>query len=82
MWDSKTYRYTVETGVERGLQQGVAWGRLEEARRFLTRFAERSLGPIPATAQARLAAIDDVDALERLADRLPGARSWDELLAP
>jgi flagellar biosynthesis/type III secretory pathway protein FliH len=98
MWDSKTYRYAVETGLARGMEQGLqqglaqgrelgmsqgeARGRLQEARRFLTRFAEHSLGSIPATAQARLASIDDVDAIERLADRLPDARSWDELLAP
>jgi predicted transposase YdaD len=94
MWDSKTYRYAVETGIADGIRQGIAQGiaqgealgeargRAEEARRFLTRFAERTLGPPPATAQAALAAIDDVDRLERLADRLPDARSWDELLAP
>jgi hypothetical protein len=90
MWDSKTYRYAVETGLARGmeqglqqgLQQGEARGRLEEARRFVTRIGERQLGPAPASAQATLAAIDDVDALERLADRLPDVQSWDELLAP
>src|SRR5215204_1491226 len=56
MWDSKTYRYAVETGMEQGLQQGLqqgeARGRLEEARRFLTRMGERRLGPAPASVQA------------------------------
>jgi hypothetical protein len=45
------------------------------------RFAERTFGPAPATAQAALEAIDDLDRLERMADRLPGVQSWDELLA-
>lgn len=71
MWDSKTYRYAVETGV--------AEGRTEEARRFLTGVGERMLGPAPASVQATLAAIDDADALERLGLRLPEVRSWDEL---
>jgi predicted transposase YdaD len=81
MWDSKTYRYAVETGIRQGEARGEARGRVDEARRFLARFAERALGPAPASAQAALAAIDDVDTLERLADRLPDVRSWDELLA-
>jgi len=73
MWDSKTYREPILAGEARG--------RVMEARRLLTRFAERSLGPAPATAQAALEAIDDLDRLERMADRLPGVQSWDELLA-
>jgi len=77
MWDSKTYREPILAGEARG----EARGRLLEARRFLMRFAERTLGPAPATAQAALEAIDDLDRLERMADRLPGVQSWDELLA-
>jgi hypothetical protein len=96
MWDSKTYRYAVETGLARGMEQGLqqgleqgrqlglsqgeAQGRAGEARRIVTRIAERRFGPAPATSQARLAAIDDVDALERLIDRLPDVQSWDELI--
>lgn len=78
MWDSKTYREPILAGEARGEVRG----RVMEARRFLVRFAERSLGPAPATAQATLEAIDDVDRLERMADRLPGVKTWDELLAP
>ena len=78
MWDSKTYREPILAGEARG----EARGRVMEARRLLVRFAERALGPAPATVQAALEAIDDVERLERLADRLPDVQTWDELLAP
>lgn len=78
MWDSRTYREPILAGEARG----EARGRLEASRRFLMRFAERNLGPAPAAAQATLEGIDDVERLERLADRLPDVQTWDELLAP
>jgi predicted transposase YdaD len=81
LMDSSTYRAAVRSGEALGEARGQARGRIEEARRLLVRFAERSLGPVPDTARAALAAIDDVDELERLVDRLPNARTWDELLA-
>lgn len=78
MWDSRTYREPILAGEARG----EARGRLMEARRLLMRFAESSFGPAPASARATLDGIDDVERLERLADRLPDVQTWDELLAP
>ena len=70
MWDSKTYREPILAGEARG----EARGQLEASRRFLMRFAERSLGPAPATAQAILAAIDDVDRLDSWPTDCPAPR--------
>ena len=86
LMDSKTYRAAFEQGEARGraegLAEGLAEGRVGEARRFLIRVGEHTLGPVPAAAQAALDRIDAVEQFEHLADRLPHAKSWDELLAP
>jgi predicted transposase YdaD len=80
MQDSKTYQYAIETGREQGRDEGRVEGRVDEVRRLLTRFGERRLGPAPATVQAMLETIEDVERLEGLFDRVDGVQSWDELL--
>ncbi len=59
----------------------LAEGSVEEARKFLTRLAQKYLGPPSEAQRAALAAITDVDRLERMGERTAELSSWQELLA-
>jgi hypothetical protein len=56
-------------------------GRVEGELRILLRFGRKQLGTPSASTEASLAAIHDIDRLERMADALVTAKSWEELLA-
>lgn len=56
-------------------------GRLDERRRTTLKFGRRHLGEAPPEVVAALEAIDDVDRLGRILDRVLDAPSWDDLLA-
>jgi hypothetical protein len=71
--DSTTYQLI--------LRRGEARGKIDEARRFVTRFGSRQFGPPPAAVEAALAAVTDRDRLERMFDAIPTVAGWDDLLA-
>ena len=48
---------------------------------FLLRLGRKTLGPPDAATEAALAAIQDADRLERMADAVLTAKTWEELLA-
>lgn len=73
--------WTYQDTLDRGEARGRAEGRAEEARRILLRLGERRFGPPSAAVQATLEDISDLERLERLADRMLEAATWDELLA-
>jgi hypothetical protein len=76
--DSTTYQQILTKGVTKGVTQG----RREAGVRMLVRFGTARFGAAPSPEQlARLNAIADPDRIEQLADRLPDAAGWDELLA-
>jgi hypothetical protein len=56
-------------------------GQAEEARRILLRLGRKSLGKPPAATLVELEAIQEVERLEALTERLLEASSWSELLA-
>ena len=56
-------------------------GRVEESHRLLLRLGWNRFGAAEATAEAALRAIDDLDRLERMADAVLTAASWQEFLA-
>jgi predicted transposase YdaD len=58
----------------------LAEGRAEEARRIVLRQGRQKFGPPDARIRAALGRITDVEHLERLADRVLAATSWEELL--
>lgn len=57
-------------------------GRLSEARRFLFRLAEKRFGAADEDTAAALNAIEDVQKLEELGERILDVGSWQELLNP
>ena len=70
MRDSDTYLAILDEGA------------VEEAKKLILRFGQKSLGAPGETVTATLAAITDLERLERLHDRLGDVKSWQELLAP
>jgi hypothetical protein len=89
--DSTTYQWIVQKGLQEGRQKGLQEGRQEgrqegmqqgrstEAQHLLLRQGNKKFGPDP-TAESRLRAVADIDRLERMADRMLDAASWDDLL--
>jgi predicted transposase YdaD len=70
-----------------GMEESVTYqaiirkGAIQEAKRMLLRQGRIRFGAAGKRAQAALAAINDVDQLEKLGERLLAAPSWEELLS-
>ncbi|HTU19500.1 MAG TPA: hypothetical protein VMG10_15675 [Gemmataceae bacterium] len=62
-------------------EEGREEGRLEESHRLLFRMAWNRFGAPEAGTEAVLRAIRDLDRLERMADALLPAKSWQEFLS-
>ena len=77
--DSTTYQWIVQKGLQEGRQKGMQEGRSTEAQNLVLRQGTNKFGA-NATAEPRLRAIADIDHLERIADRVLDATSWDDLL--
>jgi hypothetical protein len=77
MRDSSTYQAI----LDEGRVEGRAEGRVEGERRLLLLVGEGRFGPPDDVTQTRLGAIEDADAIERLARRLLTVSSWAELLS-
>ena len=56
-------------------------GQIEEARRYLLDLGRKRLGEPGDNVLGQVAAIDDLDRLNRLLDRILDATTWEELLA-
>jgi hypothetical protein len=78
MQESTTYQKVLRKGRQEGRQQG----RLIELQRLLLRRASKRFGEDDAATTAALQAIEDIDRLEALFDRLDEheLQNWDELL--
>ena len=83
--DSSFYQVILKEGREQGrkegLGQGQLLGRIEEAREVLFRLGRIRFGRINKGTRAAILAIDNLDRLERLSERLLTATSWGDLLA-
>lgn len=77
MKESATYQAILDEGRSEGREEG----RVEEARRMLLLLGGERFGPPDARVRAALDAMDSVEQLERLSQRLLKVESWDELLA-
>lgn len=81
MKESVTYQAILEEGRAEGEARGEARGKAEEARSLLLRLGRKRFGPPDTAAGVSIAAIDSVERLEHLAERLLEVESWQELLA-
>lgn len=61
--------------------EAVEEGELKRSHRLIIRMAIKRFGEADAAAQAELKSIRDLDRLERMADAILSAASWQELLA-
>jgi flagellar biosynthesis/type III secretory pathway protein FliH len=69
----------IEQGLETGLERGRAQGEEQGARRILLRLLGLKFGPLPRAVRSRVEAIDSVETLNGLADRVLAARSLGDL---
>jgi hypothetical protein len=67
-------------GEAKGKVAGRAEGRTEEAREALVRVGRRRFGPPDGAVLGKIDAMDDVDTLNSMLDRILDVSSWDELL--
>jgi predicted transposase YdaD len=83
--DSSLYQVILKEGIENGLKegrgQGQRQGRIDEARKVLFRLGRIRFGRLDKPTRANIEAIDDLDRLERLSERVLNATSWADLLA-
>ena len=75
MKESVTYQMILAEGEQKGRDEGQA----VEARSLILRLGRKRFGEPAAFVEAALVAEASVEALERLAERLLEAESWDEL---
>src|SRR5262249_38796071 len=84
MEESTTYQAILARGRDQGRAEGLAEGRAEGlvlgARRALLHLGQRNLGPVDKATRDALEAINDVQDLDQLLDRLNEVSSWSELL--
>jgi len=69
----------MEQGRVRGIEEGLERGREQGARRILLRLLGLRFGPLPKKTRLKVEAIDSLETLSQLADRVLVARSLDEL---
>ena len=70
----------LKQGIEEGLEKGLEKGKIAEARRILLRLAEVRFGPAGKSIRATIEAIDELDRLEKMTDRILTAKNWRELI--
>jgi len=73
MRDSQTYQAI--------LDEGRAEGEAKGEQRLLLRLGTTRFGPPDDVMRSRIAAVTDIDAIERLGERMLTVSSWSELLA-
>ena len=75
--DSTTYQYI----LEKGIAQGIAQGRAQEAQSLIMRQGTKRFGAPTPEVEAAIRATTDQPRFERLAERVLDATSWADLLA-
>lgn len=80
MSESTAYDEAVEKAIEEG-RRGELRGTLATSHRLVLRLGRKQLGAVDESTEAALKSIRDPERLERLADAILTAKTWQELLA-
>jgi predicted transposase YdaD len=75
--DSSFYQVLLKEGMEKG----EILGQLKHARKLLIRLGRLRFGRLAKPTRAQIEAIDDLERLDHLSERVLTATSWDDLLA-
>lgn len=70
----------VEEGIEKGIEKGIEIGEAGAGQKFLIRIGTRFLGAPAESIRQQINAITDFARLQQLGERVPDAKTWDELL--
>ena len=79
--ESSVYQDIFAKGEAKGLVDGLIAGRIEEARQAVLQVGRKKLDQPDDEIRERIAAIDNVDRLNALLERIFDVSSWDELLS-
>lgn len=80
MRESTAYQAILDEGRAEGEIKGRTEGRAEEARQLLLRLGRKKLGVPDAAVERAICALEDVERLEMLSERLLEVNTWQELL--
>ena len=80
MRESSTYQAILDEGREEGREKGREEGALREARKMLLRLGHVKFKTLTPDVEAAIQAINDLDRLERMGDRIVTAGTWQDLL--
>jgi len=84
MQESTTYQKILmdgmTEGIARGMQRGEALGKVVQAQTIILRQGSKRFGPTDPATRTAIEAIEDLDRLNMLAERLLDVTSWAELL--
>ena len=78
-WSEAQQAVGWEKGREKGRKEGMEAGAQQGARQVLLHQLGKRFGPLPETVRRRVEAIDSLDLLTRLAERLLSAHSLEEM---
>lgn len=81
MFEEKGRQAGLQEGRQEGRREGLLEGRVEESQRLLLRQGAKRFGAPDPTTETAVRALSDLDRLERLADAVLTAGSWQDLLA-
>jgi predicted transposase YdaD len=70
----------LKEGLEKGLEEGLEKGKIAGARTILFRLGEVRFGKPNKTIRAAIEAIDELDRLEKMTERILTAKGWRELI--
>ena len=78
-WADKIRAEGWRDGLEQGMEKGLERGKEQGARRILLRLLGLRFGPVPEAVRRRVEAIESLETLTELADRVLMARSIEDL---
>ncbi len=80
--ESTVYQGILKKGKNLGREEGINEGAIQEARKTLLRQGSKKLGAPNERIEAEITALDDLDRLDELIDRVQEVSSWDDLFSP